>query len=216
MAFETPTAILIRRLAMQKPELFKDIFSHASKTPTLAQYNPLFMTFEAVNGEIILTGNNTIPLIRYAVGDHGGVLDFTEMNSIFKRHHIDLKSEAEKAGIANITELPFVYVYERNDFSTTLYGLQIYPETVREVLLEKPISDYLTGKCTLITQFSKKHDQFLEVNLELRKGKKIDPRMKKIILNRIITNLRLKNSEFRELSNYLKKTRGASAHLLAR
>jgi hypothetical protein len=29
--------------------------------------------------------------------------------------------------------------------------------------------------------------------------------MKKIILNRIITNLRLKNSEFRELSNYLKK-----------
>ncbi len=203
MAWETPTAILIRRLAMQKPALFQDIFSAINKTPTLAQYNPLFMTFESVNGEILLTGNNTIPLIRYAVGDHGGVMPFSEINALLKRHGINLHAEAKKAGISELTELPFVYVYERKDFSTTLYGLQIYPETIREVLFDEPLGDFLTGKFTMLTKFDRKQNQFLEINLELQKGKKAGPALKKTALHRIVTNLLQKNSEFKHLHQFI-------------
>ncbi|PIR89085.1 MAG: hypothetical protein COU07_02550 [Candidatus Harrisonbacteria bacterium CG10_big_fil_rev_8_21_14_0_10_40_38] len=206
MAWETPTSILVRRLAMHSNKLFKDIFGPIEKTPTLAQYNPEFITFESVNGEIVLTGNNTIPLIRYAVGDHGGVLSFNEIKTKIESHGFDFKEEAKKAGIEDaITELPFVYVYERNDFSTTLYGAQIYPEIIRETLLAKPITKFLTGKFTLLTKYDKKQNQYLEINLETKKNKKISSVFKKNVLMRIVTDLRAKNSEFRELTNHFHK-----------
>ena len=131
MAYETPTSILIRRLAMKNPKLFKDVFHDVNKTPTLAQYNPLFVTFEAYGEDILLTGDNTIPLIRYSIGDHGGVMSFSELDKKLKSNGLDIKKEASKVGVSkHLSEEPFVYVYERKDFSTTLYGLQIYPEII--------------------------------------------------------------------------------------
>ncbi len=204
MAWETPTAILIRRLAMKDPHVFQSIFSKINKTPTLAQYNPLFITFEEKDGEIILTGNNTIPLIRYAVGDHGGITTFSEIIEKLKKHKIDFYKEAKAAGIENhITQLPFVYVYERNDFSTTLYGLQIYSETIREVLIDEPLDRFLTGKFSMATKFNNKQDQYLEINLELRKNRLANKRLEKLVLSKIMSNLELKNSEFKELHQYL-------------
>ena len=205
MAYETPVSILIRRLAMKNQQLFESIFSPIAKTPTLAQYNPLFINFESENGEILVTANNTVPLIRYAIGDSGGTFTFNEMYHQLKLHGIDLRHEAQKAGIGKyIYELPFVFVYERKDFSTTLYGLQVYPEHIREALLGSGI-DYLTGRFTLITKFNKKQNQFLEIDLELKQNKKITPRLKKRVLDQITTTLLLKNSEFRELHRHLGK-----------
>lgn len=205
MAYETPTAILIRRLAMRNRKLFHEIFTPIEKTPTLAQYNPLFITFESINGDILLSGDNTIPFVRYTVGDHGGVLSLGEVAAKLKHHGINLRKEAKRAGIANhIYELPFVYVYERADFSTTLYGLQIYPETIREALIHKYLSRFLTGKFTMLTTFDAKQNQYLELHLELRKRKKAHKRLEKHTLREIILNLRLNNSEFRELHDFLK------------
>lgn len=206
MAYETPLSILIRRLAIKNKQIFKDLFGDITKTPTLAQYNPFFMNFEAPGGEIVLTGNNTIPLIRYAIGDHGGVATFDEINEKLVANKISLAKEAKTAGINNkIYQKPFVYVYERSDLSTTLYGLQIYPEVIREVLLDDPHGKYLTGKFSMMTKFDKKHNQYLEINLELKKGKKQSTRIKKHLNNVIVLNLRSKISEFKELNNFLGK-----------
>lgn len=205
MAYETPTAILMRRLIMQSPELFRDVFSSLQKTPTLAQYNPLFITFEGQDGEILLTGNNMVPLVRYAIGDHGGVLTFSEIVKALKEHHVDFYEEASKVAIRNsIYKLPFVYVYERIDLATTLYGLQIYPELIREALLDKMVRYMLTGKFTAITKFDRRQNQYLEINLELKKGKTAGDAFKKLALAKIMEVLRQKNSEFRELSDHLK------------
>ncbi len=205
MAYETPLSILIRRIASQKPELFNDIFGSISKTPTLAQFNPLFINFESVNGEIILTGDNAIPLVRYGVGDHGGVYTYQEMSELLKKHAIDIAAEAKKAGIARtLNQLPFVFVFERNDFSVTLYGLQIYPEIIKEVLLKKPLSHYFTGKLTLETRFNSKQDEHLVIHLETKKSQPRLPKaMKKVALKVIVEQLELKNSEYRELHKFL-------------
>lgn len=207
MAYETPVSIFIRRIAITNQAIFSDLFPSAhQKTPTLAQYNPLFVTFEAQNGEILLTGNNTIPLIRYAVGDHGGVYTFKNITSKLQKFGIDLDEEIRKVRLEAFTyQLPFVYVYERKDFSTTLYGLQIYPETIREVLLEKPIYGSLTGKFTMFTKYNRRQNQHLEINLELKKGKEASSHLKKITLEKIVQNLLIKNSEFRELNRHLGK-----------
>ncbi len=204
MAYETPVSILIRRLAAKRNNLFQDIFTKIRKTPTLAQYNPLFIKFEAPNGEILLTGNNTVPLIRYAIGDHGGVFDFDEAVVKLKNHGFDLKKEVKKASISRyVYDLPFVYVYERVDFSTTLYGLQIYPEMVREALIRNPISKNLTGKFTMLTKYDKNQDQHLEINLEVKKGKKLNRGTEKNILTKIFSTLCIKSSEYRELSKHI-------------
>ncbi len=205
MAFETPLSILIRRLAMRHKELFEDIFSKITKTPTLAQYIPSFINFEEDQGELFLTGSSSIPLIRYGIGDNGGVHTFKEMEIKLAAHGFNLKEECRKAGISNaVYELPFVYVYERKDMSTTLYGLQIFPETIREVLLETPFSNFLTGKFTLVTKYDMHQNQYLEINLESRKSNGISMTIKKYLLNAIVENLLQKNGEFRELHKHIK------------
>lgn len=206
MASETPLSILIRKIAVKKPALFTDIFGVINKTPTLAQFNPLFINFECINGDVVLTGNSEIPLVRYSIGDHGGVYFYNELIDILKKHNIDIKAEAKRAGISDtLRELPFVFVFERNDFSVTLYGLQIYPEIIRETALQSPFNNFLSGKFIMMTKFDKKQNQYLEINFELKENiNSVPASAKKSLLKKVVYNLRHKSSEFRELSDHLK------------
>ena len=157
------------------------------------QYNPLFITFESVNGEILLTGNNAIPLIRYAVGDNGVTLHMGVIKEKFKAFGIDIYKEAAKAGLKDhLCELPLVAVYERSDFAVKLHLRDIYPEIIRDVLISKKISKILTGKFTMITKYDRNQDQYLELNLEVRKNKKLSPRFKKLAHKQILKALHLK------------------------
>ena len=194
MAWETPTSILIRRLAMRNKNNFHRIFAQIYKTPTLAQYNPSFITFEAPGGEILVTGNNTIPLIRYAVGDRGGVADFGELERKIKGCGINLSREARGAGIQALYKLPFVYVYERADFAVKLHLRDIYPESIKDVLINKPFNKALTGKFVIGTKYNAKQDQYLEINFELRKDKKITKRLKEKLQKKILNALYLKSA----------------------
>lgn len=205
MAWEVGAAVLIKRLALKNMELFKDIFQHISKIPTLAQYCPFFINFEVPGGEILLTGDNTVPLVRYSIGDRGGVFTLSEMVSKLKSAGYDFGAEAKEAGIERyIYELPFVYVYERTDLSTTLYGLQIYPEIIRDALHKEPACNYLTGKFSMLTKYSENQDQYLEINLELKKNIVLNDEIKKIALDGIFQNLLKKSSEYNELYAHLK------------
>ena len=55
------------------------------------------------------------------------------------------------------------------------------------------------------TKFDKKQDQFLEINLEMRKDKKTSTALKRNAEKKIFDALREKSSEFKELSNFLGK-----------
>lgn len=204
MAWETTAGTLIKRLALKDKKVFDDIFSSSNKVPTLAQFNPLFVNFEEQNGEILLTGDNAVPLIRYAIGDRGGVLSFNEMVSKLENFGYDFKKEAKKVGIDNfVNELPFVYVCERIDFSTTIYGLQIFPEMIRDVFFDSIAQDYLTGKFALVTKFDENQDQYLEINLELKRDKMVNDKFKKMLTDKIVSTLCIKSSEFNELHGHL-------------
>jgi phenylacetate-CoA ligase len=171
MAIETPLTILIRRLALKNEGLYKRLFSNAHRFPTLVQYIPTFISFEAEKGSVYCTGDNVMPLIRYKIGDNGGKFSFDELEQAFSDEGLDLQKEIKKAGISDtICQLPFVYVYERDDFSTKLYGAIIYPEYVKYGLQNKQFEKYLTGRFKMTTEFDSSHDEFLEINIELRPG----------------------------------------------
>ena len=199
MATETPASIFIRRQALKKPSLYKKIFGVANRLPTLAQFNPLFINFEAINGRIYCTGNNILPLVRYEIGDNGGVSDFSEVEQAFRAEGIDLRAALRKAGLSDtLMELPFVYVYERTDLSTKLYGAIIYPEHVKSGL-EKAfhLHKRITGKFTMYTKHDKKHNEFLEVNVELRPDVKETKKLKHAVTEAIVGGLVEKSAEYR-------------------
>ena len=203
MAYETPTAILVRRLAREHKELFARIFGSVQKTPTLAQYNPAFMTFEAPEGEILLTGNSAFPLVRYAVGDKGGVHSYHELAALLADAGIDLAEEAKKRDVP-LYELPFVYVYERSDLATTLYGLQVYPEYLRDVMVGDFMQRFCTGKFQIVTNYDGQENQYLEINIEQKRGvESVSDLFAKEAATVIDAAFKERSSEYRELSTFV-------------
>lgn len=209
LAVETPLAILIRKIALKNRSFYDLIFRGAQRRlPTLAQYDPELFYFEEKSGGLFCTAASGFPLIRYDLKDYGGVISFEHMLKNFSSAGIDFKKEVKRAGISDtIWELPFVYVYERKDLSATLYGLNIYPETVRLALQTREFMKFITGKFSMLTKTNKKHDQYLEINIELVPGIKGDAGLKKRIGRAISEKLLEENSEYRELSRSLPKER---------
>ena len=202
MACETPLSIVVRRLALKDPLLFKDLFGQIEKTPTLAQYNPEHIEFEASSGEILLSANTAMPLIRYAVGDHGGVLEYAHIKQIMHRYNIDLELQLKELGIQRYANLkqPFIYVYERSDLSVTLHGIIIYPEFIKECLLANNMAKNLTERFTMATKNDVHHNQFLQVNLEMQKGVRPTTKLEQAALAAIKASLIKKSSEFAEVT----------------
>lgn len=171
MAEETPLSILIRRLAIGHIGLYTKLFGQATRLPTLAQYIPSLINFECVDHRVYCSSDTVMPLVRYEIGDSGGVLGFDEVAAIFKEEGFDLHKEIKKVRIEDtISELPFVYLYERLDFSTKLYGAIIYPEYIKHGLSVEKLERYLTGKFTMYTKYDEKEDEYLEINIELQLG----------------------------------------------
>lgn len=204
MAQESPLCILIRRLALKNDSLYARLFGQATRLPTLAQYVPDFINFEAVNGSIYCTGDNVLPLVRYEIGDNGGVLSFSTVAEILKEEGVTLDQEIKKAGIADtVTQLPFVYVYERSDFAASFYGAIIYPEFIKKGLLAKNVQNSLTGKFTMFTKNDENEDQYLEINLELKAHKKVTNAMRTHVGKAIHDALLAQSTEYTKLSQYL-------------
>lgn len=201
MSHETPLSILIRRMAVNDEKLYEIVFGQIHKLPTLTQYIPEMFFFEEVDGGLVCSASSGIPLVRYDLHDHGGILTLEETNKKFFDYGIDLFKETGKAQIAQtIWHLPFVYVYERSDFSVSFFAFQIYPETVKKALQDKALEDAVTGKFTMMVKYNKQSNQFLEINIELKAGVKESDGLKNTARELIVQRLLKENSEYRKTS----------------
>jgi phenylacetate-CoA ligase len=196
MAVETPVAISLRRQALKNSNLHDRLFSDASKLPTLAQFHPAIVNFETQDGALLLTGDNAIPLVRYAIGDRGGVHEFRSLVEI---------SSALEAPIESVAPLPFVYVYERTDFSTSLYGIVIHAEYVRGGLQIKECEDSVTGKFSMSTERDAKENQFLDVQVELKPNVALSEVLRAKVGSAIVEALRKRSSEYYALFDSLRE-----------
>lgn len=200
MAHETPITNLIRKIALEKKDIFRAIFPKANKIPTLAQYYPEIIHFEEVNGEVIASGyGSSIPLLRYRFPDMGGVIKFDEMISKLKVAGIDILSEAKKHGIENtILHLPFVYVYDRTDHAIILRGANIFAEEIKNALHNDKLHSLITGKFTMIKCEDKKMNNYFEIHVELRKKNQANKKISKMIQEIVVNYLLKINSEFQD------------------
>jgi phenylacetate-CoA ligase len=154
-----------------------------------------------VNGRLLCSGYSGLPLIRYDLKDIGGIYTLSDVYNLFRSEGVDLDKEISKFRIkSTIWNLPFVYVYERSDFVVKLYGANIFPDSIRRVLLKRKFEKDLTGKFTMVIKYDKNQNQYLEVNVELKSKVVSSSDLKESIQREIIHRLLNENSEYQ--SNY--------------
>lgn len=198
IAHETSLTAIIRSLTDKNKKLFQILFPNATSMPTVAQYYPYLTYFEAINGEVIVTSySSSIPFIRYAFSDLGGVISFKELLEKCKTVGVNILHEAKKVGVFNkILHLPIVYLFARSDFVVVFRGANIYPEEIRTALDRKELSKFITGRATILKRENKFLNPVLEINIELKKNVSITSALKKRITNYIVEELCSRNSEY--------------------
>lgn len=199
MATETPLSILLRRLATKHEVLYRKLFSEANRLPTLAQFIPDLVSFEAgAGGEIYATGGTALPFVRYDIGDQGGVFSYVDAVRMCTEVGINLSAETKRAGIdETVMELPFVYLYERADLSVKLYGAIIYPEHVKIGLQNSTLEKFLTGRFTMTTEHDTKHNEYLEINVELQHNVKDGEPIRAALVESIVKSLSSSSGEYK-------------------
>lgn len=198
LAYETPFSIFIRRRALTNKALYESLFSEPARLPTLAQYLPEHFYFEVEEGNSILcTADSGLPLVRYDLKDHGGVVPFDEAYAHLQKVVPDVENELRAASIDDtVFKLPFVHVYERSDFSVVLYGANIYPEHVRQALDSPELKKFATGKCVLSIVEDRRAMPKLEIHVELRKGISPHSALGRQVQKTVIDTLLEHNSEY--------------------
>lgn len=202
MSHETPLSILVRRQAAQDKKLFTGLFGAISKQPTFTQFLPEMFYFEAINESVICSSYSGLPLVRYDLKDHGGVASLHNTSEVYKTNGKDLSTELRAAGLASTAwNLPFVYVYERSDFSVNLVGGVIYPEEIRKVLLTASLHKHLTGKFMMEVVQDTQMNSKLVVHIELKQHALNNQNLSREIQKTIVDALLKDNSEY--ASNYV-------------
>jgi len=194
---ETPLSICIRRWLANHPEAAKSLFGE-SRLPTLVQYDPLSRFFEVENGNLLFSGDNGIPLIRYNILDTGGIISYEEMLRFLAAYGFNPLTALSDD--RNIRQLPFVYVFGRSNFTVSYFGANIYPENVTVGLEQPGIREWVTGKFVLQVEEDADQNRFLSIVVELAPGITGDEEKKEAIATSILDQLRRLNSEF---ANYV-------------
>lgn len=209
LSYETPICILLRKLAIDNIPFYNELFGVRHKLPTFTQYIPEHFYFEEGkgddgknNGQIICSSFSGLPLFKYDLKDNGGVRGFELVNGLCKKYlQKDIKTLARENGIIDtLWQIPFVFVYERADFSVSLYAFQVYPETIRKALQrDKKLYARITGKFTMISREDKNSTPYLEVNIELKKRSGDDDYLRLGLEKIIHERLLAEGSEYRQV-----------------
>ena len=192
---ETPLSIAIRRWLADHPEAARTLFGE-SRLPTLVQYDPTSRFFEMHEGTLVVSGENSVPLLRYHIADKGGVVSYNEMWSFLSEYGVHSLNELGLNKEFQPRNLPFVYVFGRSDFTVSYYGANIYPENVTVGLEQPEIMAWVTGKFVLETRENEDGNKYLHVAVELLPGIDPDAAMEPVIAASIRAQLLRLNSEF--------------------
>jgi phenylacetate-CoA ligase len=195
LAHETPTSITVRSRLAQDAESRKRLF-RSDRLPTLLQYHPEHKFIEEINNGIIFTATGGIPLVRYNIGDSGGVLSREEI-----QQQVPALEEyfTELARHRQLWNLPFVYVFGKGDQTVMLYGLNIYPDHIKTAVDSIKVKEFLTGRFSMVIKNRENMDQYLLITLELAQGTSPTKELESLVQQEVVAVLREINREYSKL-----------------
>jgi phenylacetate-CoA ligase len=192
---ETPLSIAVRRWLAHQPAAARELFGE-SRLPTLAQYDPSSRFFEVHDNTLVVSGENSVPLLRYHIADKGGVLTFAELWQFLSEYGIHSPVDLGLPADFQPRQLPFVYVFGRADFTVSYYGANIFPENIAVGLEQPEIMHWVTGKFVLQALENSAGDKELHVAVELLPDVYATPELPELIADSIKNELLRLNSEF--------------------
>jgi len=202
MAYETPLAIKVRRTLLKHPRLYKYFFWQNKKLPTLCQYIPEHFYFQKTidNKGLLCSSYSGLPLFRYDLKDSGGIIRYDELKDYLNKSSVLFKDIFKDIHISKKSKwrLPFVFVFERNDFSVSYYAFQVYPETIKRAIEIKSMDHRITGKFTMAVDYDEHNDQKLFIHIELSATESPSDELNSILSKKILKSLIAENSEFRK------------------
>ena len=196
MAYETPLSIMVRNY-MERQEDFKTGLVESGAVPNIFQYNPFLRYIESVNNELIFTAASGIPLIRFNLHDSGVVFSFEKVKAALETTDYAKQKEFSDIDEKLFWQLPFVALRGRSDYKIIFYAANIYPEHIRPALSQSALFPKLTGKFVLRKDYLKNMDEFLEINVELRKDVKLSRQLASKIRDLVMEHLQKVNMEYR-------------------
>jgi phenylacetate-CoA ligase len=156
--------------------------------------------FEVVNGTLVVTGDNGVPLIRYHIADRGGICSFAEMIGFLETHgSVSLEDYGLQPGDLGYS-LPFVWVFGRADFTVSFYGANIYPENVVVGLEQPETRRWVSGKFVMETRTDAAGTETLQIAVELLPGLSSGEGLEELVGSSVRRQLLRLNSEF---ANYV-------------
>lgn len=186
---ETPISIEIRRFLAAHPEAARALFGE-SRLPTLVQYDPFSRYLEFVDGTLLVTADNGVPLIRYHLADKGGRMDYPDMLDCLRGFGFESKwSEGA-------CQQPFAWVFGRADFTVSYYGANIFPEHIMLGLERPEFNGLISSKFVMEVKFDDKAHEYIHIVIECLPDVTLNDSQKKAISQSILFQLRRLNSEF--------------------
>jgi phenylacetate-CoA ligase len=203
MAHETAESILIRRILTEAKQL-DVLFPEKHRQPTFAQYNPELFYFEEVDHHLFCTAYSGLPLVRYDLKDYGGVISHADAVRKMSETGFNMDQLISKSNIRNtLWNLPFVYVYERDDFSVSYYAFLIYPDTIRRALQRDDLHNQVTGKFTMQADYDNEGRQRLQVHIETKHAVEHTEELSNALKKALHETLVEESSEYRETARMI-------------
>lgn len=198
MGFETPFTIFVRREASKSKKFRKDIFK-SEKLASLFAFLPEKRWFEEKEGNLLLTANKNHPLIRYEIGDQGGVLNQNLVRSKIKNISIVDKKLSKWHSEEKHHKLPLVYTFGREKFTITLFAANIYPENIKDALIQNNLKEIVTTNYLAQTKYDNNQDTYLHIHIELKKNINPSKQLEGKISQAIVSSMRKSNSEYEKI-----------------
>lgn len=146
---EYPLTILVRKLALKDKKLAQQLFGDDSVMPCLYQYNSS-VYIEEVDGELVFTAMNGIPIVRYNIHDRGGIVTYRRIKEVCKTFGYDIEDLLSVEGYEkDVYKFPMFYIFGRGDGTISIGGANIYPENIEQAIIStrfyKKIFSYKLG-----------------------------------------------------------------------
>ncbi len=201
MGFETPLSIMLHRETARNHQLNQLLFN-SERNPYLYQFDPTIKYLESINGNIAITMDATMPLIKYNIKDQGDVLDNQHLLATTEQHSSELLDVYKKTSIVpKDWPLPFVYIFGRDQFMITLYGVNIYPENLKAVFEHPDLQQHLTGRFSTEKMQDDNQDHYLHIRLELKPNRRPSKYLAEKTRSIFIKTLKELNSEYNQVED---------------
>lgn len=148
MGHETQLSIFIRNKASKNPSLFQELFGDVHEAPGFFQFDPTRIHFEEKDGELIITANGAVPLVRYNIHDVGCIHGTDEIEQLLRKYNFYDQAVIECKGNSN---WPFVVVKGRTDVALTFFAINIYPDHLLSAIELSDFSNSLTTQYVAYT-----------------------------------------------------------------